>query len=82
MNRENNRFLPPEAENQQHFFAFVPPSSGITLAIYYTLYGLCQLRPLDGWTNATKMLLIFNLNPCCCLDIYSALYFYLCISVG
>jgi len=29
MNREKYRYLRPEAENQQHFVAFVPPSSGI-----------------------------------------------------
>jgi len=36
------------------FVAFVPPSSGLTLAIiYYTLYGLCQRKPLDGQVKAT-----------------------------
>jgi len=30
--------------------AFVLPSSGLTLAIYYTLYGLCKIKPLDGGT--------------------------------
>jgi hypothetical protein len=61
------------------FVAFVPPSSGLTLAIYYTLYGLCQMKPLDGSTYATKA--NFWLPPPISLDIYSALYFNLCISV-
>ncbi len=65
------------------FVAFVLPSSGLTLAIYYTLYGLCQMKPLDRRTYATKKQLIFGFTPPpMSLDIYSALYFiyvpYLC----
>jgi len=47
INRENYRYLHPEAENPQRFVAFVPPSSGIVLAIYNTLNGLHQIRPLE-----------------------------------
>jgi len=61
------------------FVAFVPPSSGLTSAIYYTLYGLCQRKPLDGDTYATKKTANFRLHPPpISLDIYSALYFILC----
>jgi len=42
------------------FVTFVPPSIGLTSAIYYTLYGLCQRKPLDGGTYATKKQLIFG----------------------
>jgi len=45
------------------FVAFVPPSSGLILAIYYTLYGLCQGKPLDGGAYATKKQLILGFTP-------------------
>jgi hypothetical protein len=61
------------------FVTYVLPSSGQIFAIYYTLYGLCKIIPLDGGTYVTKK--TANSPPSCCLDIYSALYFYLCISV-
>ncbi len=55
------------------FVAFVPPSSGLTSAIYYTLYGLCPRKPLDGGTYATKKTANFRLHPLpISLDIYSA----------
>jgi len=36
------------------FVAFVPPPDGQILAIYYTLYGIYQIKPLDGGTYVTK----------------------------
>jgi len=59
------------------FVAFVLPSNGLTLAIYYT----CQMKPLDGETYGTKNSYFLASPPPISLDIYSALYFYLCISV-
>jgi len=54
---------------------YVLTTSGQILAIYYTLYGLCKIKPLDGRTYVTKKQLISGLTPSCYLDIYSALYF-------
>ncbi len=45
------------------FVAFFLPSSGLTLAIYFTLYGLCQIKPLDGGMYVTKKQLIFGFTP-------------------
>jgi len=45
------------------FVTFVPPSSGFVLAIYYTGYGLCQIKSLDGGTYATKKQLNFGFTP-------------------
>ncbi len=36
------------------FVTFALPPSGQILAIYYTLYGLCKIKPLDGRTYVTK----------------------------
>ncbi len=59
------------------FVTFVLPSSGPTLAIYYTLYGLCQRKPLDGRTYATKKTANFwRHSPPISPDICSTLYFY------
>ena len=41
-----------EVGNQQHFVAFVPPSSGFIWQIHKT--ALSEIIPLDGGTNATK----------------------------
>jgi len=40
------------------FVTYILPSSGQILAIYYTLYGLCKIIPLDGGTYVTKKQLI------------------------
>jgi len=48
-NRESYQYLCHGAENQKLFLL-----SGQIVVIYHTQYGLCQLRPLDGVTNATK----------------------------
>ena len=57
------------------FFAYIPPYSGIILAIHYTLYGLCQIRSLDGRTYATKKAAKFWLwPPPVSLETYSFLY--------
>ncbi len=45
------------------FVSFVLPSSGHILAIYYTLYGLCKIKPLDDRTYVTKNQLIFGFTP-------------------
>jgi len=65
------------------FVTFILPSSGLTLAIYYTLCGLCQMKPLDGVMYVcNKKTANFWLHiPPMSLDIYGELYFYLCISV-
>jgi len=39
--------------NNSCFVAFVPPSGGPIFAIYYKLYGLCQIKLLDGGMYAT-----------------------------
>ena len=36
------------------FVKYVMPSSGIILAIYNTLYWVCQIIPLDARTYSTK----------------------------
>jgi len=36
---------------------------GQILALYYTIYGLCQIKPLAAWTSATKNEENFGLNP-------------------
>ena len=59
INRERYIYLCIEAE--QLYDAFVLPSSGIILVIYYTLYRLCQIRPLPGKTNETKINKIIGL---------------------
>ena len=45
------------------FVAFILPSSGFILTIYYTLNGLCQIRSLDGGTYVTKKQLNFGFTP-------------------
>ena len=45
------------------FCCIGPPSSGMILAIYYTQYGLCQIRSLNGGTYATKKQLNFAFTP-------------------
>ena len=45
------------------FVAYILPSSGIILAIYYKLYGLCLIRTLDGRMFATKNNKDSWLNP-------------------
>ncbi len=45
------------------FVAFVLPSSGLILAIDNTLYALCQMKPLDGRTYATKNQLLYGFIP-------------------
>ena len=68
-------YLCDEDENWQLFVSFVLPSSGIILTIYYTLYGLCKIRPLDGSTHATTNNTIFGLNfALLSRHIYSTLY--------
>jgi len=57
------------------FVTFVLPSSGQILTINYKLYGLCQIKPLDGGMYVTKKQLIFGFTPSSCQDIYSTLYF-------
>jgi len=64
------------------FVAFVLSSSGLTLAIYYALYGLCQMKPLDGRTYETKKQLIFGFTPSRESRYLYRTLFYLCISVA
>ena len=54
INREPYKYLRYMAENQQLLVTFVLPYSEIIVAIYYPLYGLCQIRSLNVSTNATK----------------------------
>jgi len=67
--RGSHRNLCDEADNQLLFATFVMLSGGQILAIFYTLYGLFQIRPLDVRTNATK-----NKD----IDIYRDLYYIIC----
>lgn len=75
-NQRELQISTPEAENRQHFVPFVPSSCGIVLAIYCTLYGLCQLRSLDCRTNATQNNKSFDLNPPFTVQISIALSIY------
>jgi len=81
INREDYRYLCDEARNQQHFVAFVLPSSGFIWQMHKTAFseiarwshsmaGQMQQNAVDFWPQP----------PSCCLDIYSTLYFfiYLC----
>ena len=56
------------------FVEYVLPSSGIILAIHYTLCGLCQIRPLDGMMYATKTATFWLHPPPMSLETYSFLY--------
>jgi hypothetical protein len=42
------------------FVAYILPSGVIFLAIHYTLYRLCQIKPKDGRTYATTKQLNFG----------------------
>ena len=42
-----------EAKNRQHFVTFVLPSSKLIL-LFTTVLSICQMKPPDGRTNATK----------------------------
>jgi len=64
------------------FVAVFPPSGGPILAIFYTLYGLCQIKPLDCGTYSTKTAIFCLHPPPMSIETYSFLYFYLCTFCG
>ena len=45
------------------FVTFVPPPSGFVMAIYYTLYGICQTRSQDSRTYVRKKIGKFWFHP-------------------
>ena len=56
-NRECYRYLCNEAENDRCLVTLVLTYSGFNLAtLLHNLKGLCQMRTLDGKTNAAKQL--------------------------
>jgi hypothetical protein len=66
-NRVHSRYLCTEAmrqaQNQQLYITFFLLSGRIILAVYCTLFGLSQIRQLDGRTNATAMKILVLPSP-------------------
>ena len=63
INRERNRYLSMRLTIKSCFVTYVLPSRVTILAIYYTQYGLCQIRPLNGSTYENKKQRKFWLHP-------------------